>query len=80
MFFVNYRDTDGLIGSYSEGPDASQNLAPVGYSTLSFSVPFMGMFDTNFNVIMKINLETKQLEYINPPVIPQPIAFTGSAS
>lgn len=75
-FRVNFDNTSGAIVSYQEGGEDDQNLAPDGCSTLVFAEVFRQIWDANFNICMKVDLATKQLVFINPVVIPQPIDNT----
>jgi hypothetical protein len=72
-FNVNYDLTSGAIVSYQGGGDGSENDAPDGCGTLTFADVFPQMFDSNGNVVMKVDVKAKQLVFINPVVIPQPI-------
>lgn len=71
-FNVNY-DRTGQIVSYQGGDDSSMNLCPDGCATLTFKDSFPQLFDANNNIAMKVDVKAKQLVFINPVVIPQPI-------
>jgi hypothetical protein len=72
-FNVNYNAVTGEIASYQEGDDPAQNDCPEGCATLSFKEVFKPMFDEHGVVMMKVDVVTKQLMFLNPVVIPQPI-------
>ncbi len=72
-FKVNYDNVSGVIVSYQEGSDDSENLCPEGCSTLSFTSVFAPMWDSNGNVVMKVDVVAKQLVFTNPVMVPQPI-------
>ena len=72
MFCINY-DKDGTIVSYQGGDDPSQNHCPDGCDTLIFSDSFPQLFDFNGNITMKVDTVNKQLIFISPVIIPQPI-------
>ena len=73
-FKINYDNNTGAIVSYQEGDNDSENVAPAGTSTLVFADVVRQLWDGNFNICMKVDLPTKQLVFINPVVIPQPIS------
>ena len=71
-FFVNYDTTTGIIDSYQEGGDQVGNC-PLNCATLQFAAVVPQLWDNKFEVQMKVDITTKQLIFINPVVIPQPI-------
>ena len=73
MFFVNY-NSDGHIISYTSAPDALHNAVPDGCFMLTFANDIPGFINSNGVCMMKVDVNKKLLVYINPAVIPEPIA------
>lgn len=71
VFRVNYNKTGDVV-SYQEGGDDSDNQCPDGCSTLCFA-EFVQGFNDFTQMKMKVDVAKKQLVYINPQVIPEPI-------
>lgn len=80
MFNVNYSLDTGLIVSYQEGPDASANVTPEGCATLSFAGHIPGMFHSNGAMLMKVDLDTQKLVFLNPQEIPDPLPNPENAA
>lgn len=74
MFNVNYDDKTGRIVSYQEGGAPEDNIPPEGCSTLSFASFYAPMFDENGTIKMKVDVENKELVFLNPVVIPKPVS------
>lgn len=75
-FFVNYDKTTGEIVSYTESDNPKDNGCPEGCETLVFASSFPQMFDTSsgyFRVKVRVDLEKKELKFIEPVEIPKPI-------
>lgn len=74
MFNVNYENETGRIVSYQEGGTPEDNNTPEGCSTLSFTSVYAPMFDENGVIRMKVDVENKELVFLNPVVIPKPVS------
>lgn len=73
MFFVNY-DPAGNIRSYCGAPYASHNDVPDDCNTLVFASDIPGFINSNGTLMMRVDIEKKELVFINPTSIPKPIA------
>lgn len=71
IFRVNYDMKTGEIVSYQEGGLDTDNYAGEGCATLVFSAPFTQMFDANNNIAMRVDVQQKQLVFLNPVEIPK---------
>ena len=72
MFFVNYNEAGNIV-SYTEGEDASHNVAPADCKTLTFASAVPGLINSNGACLMKVDTKKKELVLINPVTIPKPI-------
>lgn len=72
MFFVSYNST-GAVVSYSEGSDISTHDQPKDCETLTFATVIPGFTTPSGSCTMKVDLEKKELVFINPKTIPKPL-------
>lgn len=61
MFCINYKNEDGEIVSYQEGPDEGGNNRPEGCSTITLDNKVPNMFNSNGHCVVKVDLATLQI-------------------
>ena len=75
MFTIYADETTGAISNYQEHSGVEPNTDPTPSGKIKLCFPYMpqGFLNGNFQVAMKVNIESVKLEYLNPIKIPDPL-------